>query len=259
VQVRPDYPWFHVPVELGLKNRRALVTAASKGIGRACAAALAGEGARVYISSRDPKSIETTGREIGAVGWYSADVSHPDEPEALVNAAIDVLGGLDALVVNSGGPPASTFQTTPLEGWGKAFDLLLMSAVRLIRTALPHLKASDQGRIVIITSVAVRQPIPNLVLSNSLRAAVTGLAKTLSSELAPDRITVNCIAPDNIRTDALLRLGGDLGRMEAGAPMKRLAEPEEVGATCAFLCSRHAGYITGQTVGIDGGSVLGVH
>ena len=246
-------------MDLGLKDRRALVAAASKGIGRGCAAALAGEGAHVYVSSRDRESIEAAGHEVGAVGWYAADVSKAGEPEALVNAAVDVLGGLDILVVNSGGPPASTFQTTPLEGWDGAVHLLLMSAVRLIKTALPHLKASDQGRIVVITSVTVRQPIPNLVLSNSLRAAVTGLAKTLSSELAPDRITVNCIAPDAIRTDALMRLGGDLSEMEVGAPMKRLGEPEEVGALCAFLCSRQAGYITGQTLGIDGGSLVGVH
>ena len=246
-------------MDLGLNDRRALVTAASRGIGRACASSLATEGARVYIASRDASAIEAAGREVGAVGWYAADVSKAGEPEALVNAAVDVLGGLDILVVNSGGPPASTFQTTPLEGWDNAVHLLLMSAVRLIKTALPHLKASDQGRIVIITSIAVRQPIPNLVLSNSLRAAVTGLAKTLSSELAPDRITVNCIAPDAIRTDALMRLGGDLGEMEVAAPMKRLGEPEEVGALCAFLCSRRAGYITGQTLGIDGGSLLGVH
>ena len=245
-------------MDLGLKNRRALVTAASKGIGRACAGALAAEGARVYISSRDPKAIEATGREVGAAGWYAADVSVAGETDALVSAAVEGLGGLDILIVNSGGPPASTFQTTPLEGWEKAFELLLMSAVRLIRTALPHLKASDQGRIVIITSVAVRQPIPNLVLSNSLRAAVTNLAKTLSSELASDRITVNCLAPDNILTNALARLG-DTRPLEASAPMRRLGDPAEVGAACAFLCSKHAGYITGQTLGIDGGTVRGVH
>ncbi len=133
-----------------------------------------------------------------------------------------------------------------------------MSAVRLVTAALPHLKKSDQGRIVFITSISVRQPIPRLVLSNSLRAAVTGMAKTLALELAPDRITVNCLAPDAIRTDALRRLG-DLAEMEERAPMKRLGEPGEVGAACAFLCSSQAGYITGQTLGVDGGSLIGVH
>ena len=212
----------------------------------------------MYISSRDPKAIEATGRAIDAAGWYAADLSNAGEPEALVNAAVDTLGRLDILVVNAGGPPAGTFESIALEGWEAAVDLTLMSAVRLVKSALPHLKLSDQGRIVFITSISVRQPIRLLVLSNSLRAAVTGLAKTLSSELAPERITVNCVAPDAIRTDALRRLG-DLGAMEARAPMKRLGEPDEVGAACAFLCSRQAGYVTGQTLGIDGGSLLGVH
>lgn len=245
-------------MDFGLKGRRALVTAASKGIGRACAEALIAEGARAFISSRDPKSIEATARSIDAAGWMASDVSQPDEPEALVNRAIDRLGGLDILVVNTGGPPAGTFQKLPVESWEAAFNLLLMSAVRLVRVSLPHLKRSDQGRIVFITSIAVRQPIPQLPLSNSLRAAVTGLAKSLSGELAPDRITVNCLAPDAIRTDALLRLG-DLQQIEEKTPMKRLGDPAEVGAACAFLCSRHAGYITGQTLGIDGGSLIGVH
>ncbi len=149
-------------------------------------------------------------------------------------------------------------ETLPIESWEGAFNLVLMSVVRLVKVALPEVKNSDQGRIVVITSISVRQPIPNLVLSSSLRAAVTGLAKSLSAEVAADRITVNCIAPDAIRTDALRRLG-DVGVMEERAPMKRLGEAEEVGAACAFLCSRQAGYITGQTLGIDGGALLGVH
>ena len=245
-------------MDFGLKGRRALVTAASKGIGRACAEALLGEGARVYISSRDPAAIEAAGRAMGAAGWSAADVSHAGEPEALVGAAVDVLGGLDVLVVNAGGPPTGTLESTPLDAWEAGFDLTVMSAVRLVKSSLPHLRRSDQGRVVIITSISVRQPIPSLILSNSLRAAVTGMAKTLSGELAGDRITVNCLAPDAIRTDALRRLG-DVEEMAGRAPMGRLGEPSEVGALCAFLCSRQAGYISGQTVGVDGGSLRGVH
>jgi 3-oxoacyl-[acyl-carrier protein] reductase len=133
-----------------------------------------------------------------------------------------------------------------------------MSAVRLVKAAVPHIRGSEAGRIVFITSVSVRQPIQRLVLSTSMRAAVTGLAKTLSEELAADRVTVNCLAPDAIRTAALERLG-DLTAREARTPMKRLGDPVEVGAACAFLCSRQAGYITGQSLGIDGGSLVGVH
>jgi 3-oxoacyl-[acyl-carrier protein] reductase len=254
-------------MDLGLKGRSALVTAASKGLGRACAEALVGEGAKVFISSRDAASIENTAKHIRATGWLASDVSKAGEPEALVAAAVTRLGGLDVLVVNAGGPPPGTFQSTPLEMWDVAFQLTLMSAVRLIRAGLPHLKRSSQGRIVCITSVSVRQPIPNIALSNSLRAAVTGLAKTLSRELAPDRITVNCLAPDAILTDRTRVLAIAAGvdpeerikEQAAAAPMGRLGDPAEFAAACAFLCSQQAGYITGQTLGIDGGSLLGVY
>lgn len=252
-------------MDLGLEGRKALVTAASKGLGRACAEALAGESADVFISSRDEVAIEKTAKEIKAAGWAAADVSK--DAEALVEQARTKLGGLDVIVVNAGGPPPGTFESTPLENWEIAFRLTLMSAVRLVKAALPDLKQSSQGRIVFITSVSVRQPIGTLVLSNSLRAGVTGLAKTLSRELAPNRITVNCLAPDAILTDRVRQLaaaaGGDLeeelNRRGAGTPMGRFGDPAEFGAACAFLCSRQAGYITGQTIGVDGGALVGVH
>ena len=254
-------------MDLGLKGRRALVTAASKGLGRACAEQLIKEGAKVYIASRETKTIEDTAGAIHAAGWSATDVSKPGEVEALVEAAANKLGGLDILVVNAGGPPPGTFQTTELESWEKGFQLTLMSAVRLVKAALPHLKQSGQGRIIFITSVAVRQPIPNIVISNSLRGGVTGLAKTLSRELAPDGITVNCLAPDAILTDRTRQMAAARGvdieeeikRQAEASPMKRLGDPEEFGAVCAFLCSRQAGYITGQTLGVDGGSLVGVH
>jgi 3-oxoacyl-[acyl-carrier protein] reductase len=247
-------------MDLGLKDRRALVTAASKGLGRACAETLIAEGARVFVSSRDP---EKTAAEIGAAGWSARDVSKPGDPEALVNEAVDRLGGVDILIGNAGGPPPGTFQSTPIEAWEQGFQLTLMSAVRLVKAALPHLQRSDQARVVFITSISVRQPIPNIVISNALRAGVTGLAKTLARELAPDRITVNCVAPDAILTDRTRQLaGGDEAKvreMAARTPMKRYGTPEEFAAACVFLCSRQAAYITGQTVGVDGGSLLGVH
>jgi 3-oxoacyl-[acyl-carrier protein] reductase len=254
-------------MDLGLKDRRAFVAAASKGLGFACAKALAAEGAKVFVSSRSEAKIEAAAKEIGAAGWKAADVSKPGEPEAAVKEAISKLGGLDILVVNSGGPPAGTFQSTPLEAWDTAHGLLLMGAVRLINAALPELKESGQGRIVIITSVSVRQPIPNLILSNSVRAAVTNLAKTLSFEVGPNGVTVNCIAPDAILTDRIRELaGGDAAAVErsikessARTPMRRMGDPDEFGAMCAFLCSRQAGFITGQTIGIDGGTLAGVH
>ena len=254
-------------MDLRLKERRALVTAASRGLGRACAEALAAEGTKVFISSRDPTAIEQAGKAIKAAGWAAADVSKPGEPEGLVDLVRAKLGGLDILVVNAGGPPPGTFQSTALDSWDPAFHLTLMSAVRLVKAAIPDLKQSGQGRIILITSISVRQPIGNLVLSNSLRAGVTGLAKTLSRELAPDGITVNCLAPDAILTDRTRHLataaGGDvdeqLKQMASRSPMGRFGDPAEFGAACAFLCSKQAGYITGQTLGVDGGSLLGVH
>ena len=253
-------------MDLGLKGRRALVTAASKGLGRACAGALAAEGARVFISSRDGALLEKVAKDIGAEGWQPADMSLAGGPESAVEAAAAALGGLDILVVNAGGPPAANFQGTSLENWDTAHRLTLMSAVRLIKSALPHLKQSDQGRIVIVTSVSVRQPIPHLVLSNSVRAAVTGMAKTLSREIGPDGITVNCLAPDAVLTDRLRYLapaGVDveehLKRSAEAVPLRRMGDPTEFGATCAFLCSKQAGFITGQTIGVDGGTLIGVH
>src|SRR5260370_9652683 len=187
-------------MDLGLKGRGALVAAASKGLGRACAEALISEGGDVFISARDAASIESTAKQIGAAGWVAADVSKPGDPEALVSAAVARLPSLDVLVVNAGGPPPGTFQSTPLEQWEVAFHLTLISPARLGPAGLPHLSKSDQGRIVFITSISVRQPLPNIALSNAMRGAVTGLAKTLSRELASDRITVNCLAPDAILT-----------------------------------------------------------
>jgi 3-oxoacyl-[acyl-carrier protein] reductase len=247
-------------LDLGLAGRRALVTAASKGLGRACAATLIAEGARVFISSRAP---EATAREIGAVGSVAADVSAEHEPEHIVQAAVEALGGLDVLIVNAGGPPPGTFQDVPLPAWDTAFQLTLMSAVRLVHSALPHLKKSDQARIVFIGSISVRQPLPFLALSNSLRAAVSGLAKTLSLELASDRITVNSVAPDAILTDRIRQIAGgdEVGVRAIGerTPMGRLGTPEEFAAAVVFLCSRQAAYISGQTLGVDGGSLRGVH
>jgi len=247
-------------VDLGLNDRRAVVTAASKGLGRACAETLIAEGARVFISSRDP---DAAANEIGAAGRLASDVSKPGEPERLIEAATATLGGLDILIVNAGGPPLGTFQDASLTAWEGAFQLTLMSAVRLVQAALPHLKRSDQARIVFIGSIVVRQPIGNLALSNALRAGVSGLAKTLSLELAGERITVNTVAAASILTDRIRHLTGGsedaLKDMADRQPMRRMGTPQEFAAACVFLCSRQAAYITGQTLGVDGGSLVGVH
>lgn len=258
-------------MDLGLRGRRALVTAASRGLGRGCAHALAEEGARVFIVSRDGDALGRTAGEIGAAGHLAADVSEPDAPERVVEAAVRELGGLDILVINAGGPPPGTFESTPLEAWESAFNLTLMSAVRLARAAVPHLKASDQGRVVAVTSGSVREPIPNLLLSNAFRSAVVATLKTLSGELAPHGVTVNNIAPGRFQTDRIAQIDGEVARREGipvdevtarsvrAIPMGRMGTTAEFGALCAFLCSRHGGFLTGQTIIVDGGAARGVH
>src|SRR5215472_14822334 len=224
-------------MDLGLKGARALVTAASKGLGRACAAALAGEGARVFIVSRDEERLALTEREIGAVGHLAADLAQPGAPERAVEAAAAPLGGLDILVCNAGGPPPGTFESTAVDAWETGYQLTLMSAVRLSRAALPLLVDSGRGRIVNITSISVRQPIPNILLSNAFRSAVTAMAKTLAAEVARHGITVNNLAPGTIMTDRVRQIySGSLEEVRASIPAGRVGEPEEFGAMCAFLC-----------------------
>jgi len=247
-------------MDLGLQDTRALVTAASKGLGRACAAALAAEGARVFIVSRSEEALAATAGEIGAAGHLALDLSEPGAPERAVEAATAALGGLDVLVCNAGGPPPGTFESTAVDAWEVGYRLTLMSTVRLSKAALPLLKDSGRGRIVNITSISVRQPIPNILLSNAFRSAVTAMAKTLAGEVARDGVTVNNLAPGTILTDRVRQLYSgspeDLGR---GIPAGRVGDPAEFGAACAFLCSRQAAYITGQTIGVDGGALVGVH
>jgi len=247
-------------LDLGLNGTRALVTAASKGLGRACAAALAEEGARVVIVSRHEQDLARVEREISASGHLTLDLAEPESPARAVQAAVDTLGGLDILVCNAGGPPPGTFESTPLALWDSGYQLTLMSSVRLAKAAMPYLKESGRGRIVNITSLSVRQPVANLVLSNAFRSALTAAAKTLSAELAPFGATVNNLAPGMVLTDRIRQLyGDDLESVEKSIPMGRLGRPDEFGAACAFLCSLQAGYITGQTIGVDGGAVRGVH
>ncbi len=253
----PVYPFWLM--DLGLRHTRALVTAASRGLGRACAAALAAEGARVFIVSRHEALLAAAERQVGATGHLVADLSKPGAPERAVEAAAAALGGLDILVCNAGGPPPGTFESTPIDAWEAGYQLTLMSAVRLAKAALPLLKESGRGRIVNITSISVRQPIANILLSNAFRSAVTAMAKTLAVEVAASGVTVNNLAPGTILTDRVRDLYPDLDEAARGIPAGRIGDPDELGATCAFLCSRQAAFITGQTIGVDGGALRGVH
>ncbi|MDX1521137.1 MAG: SDR family NAD(P)-dependent oxidoreductase, partial [Anaerolineae bacterium] len=193
-------------MKLGLNGKRALVLAASRGLGYACAKGLAEEGCRIVICSRDQESIEQAAamlrREAGAdVTGLAADVSQEAEIQALVDGCVATLGGLDIVIHNAGGPPAGPFSEISSEQWYNAFDLNLMSFTRLVQAAVPELKKSGYGRIITIASSSLKQPIPNLVLSNAMRTGVLGIAKTLSRELAPHNILVNVVAPGRIATE----------------------------------------------------------
>jgi 3-oxoacyl-[acyl-carrier protein] reductase len=253
-------------MDLGLKACEALVIGASKGLGKACAEALAGEGADVFICARNASEIERTAAEIKAAGHCAVDVLLPMGAKQLVAAAIAALGGLDILVTNAGGPPTGPFEKATDQDCDIAYQLNLMSAVRVIREALPALKASGRGRIVNLTGYGVKEPMTDLVVSDSVRAGVTVMAKTIASDLAPYGITVNNIAPGPIMTDRLIEVHAarakSLGigleeqfkRFAETIPVGRTGMPKEIGDLCAYLCSPQAGYLTDQSIVVDGGA-----
>ena len=252
-------------MDLGLEGCKAFICGASRGLGKACAKALADEGARVFICSRNAEELKRAAVEIGAAGFFAADVSRPEDVKGVVAQAVTALGGLDCLVTNAGGPPTAPFDKAPDGDWDIAYQLNLMSAVRLIREALPALKASGRGRIVNLTGYGVKEPLSDLVVSDSIRAGVTVMAKTIASDLAPFGITVNNIAPGPITTDRLIEIhtarakklnitvDEQLRRFSQTIPVRRMGEPKEIGDLCAYLCSLQAGYLTGQSIVVDGG------
>ena len=262
-------------MELGLAGKVALVGGASRGIGRAVALGLAREGCRVAICARGRERLEAAAEEIrSATGAeviaVPCDMSRADDIRRFVAAAVEAFGRLDVVVNNAGGPPPGPFEAHDDTAWSQALSQNLLSVVRTVREALPHLRSAGGGRIINITSVAVKEPIPGLVLSNAARLGVVGLAKTLSRELGPHGITVNNVCPGLTITDRIRELYG--GRAEAEGrsleevlaeegrriPLGRLAQPEDVAALVVFLASEPARQITGTTVQVDGGSTAAV-
>src|SRR5438105_7754321 len=257
-------------MDLGLNNKVTLVAAASRGLGRAVAEELAAEGASLIICSRKQETIERVANEIkDATGaniiGVAADVSNPSDVSQLVQAGIERFGRIDILVTNAGGPPAGQFESFTLDQWEAATRLLLHSAVELARHVLPGMKERRWGRILNITSIAVKQPVDNLILSNSLRAAVTGFARTLANEVASFGVTVNNIMPGYTRTERVEELSRMMAekegitpaefvaRWQKEIPLRRLGEPREFAALAAFLVSERASYVTGTSIPVDGG------
>jgi 3-oxoacyl-[acyl-carrier protein] reductase len=259
-------------MDLGLEGKVAIVAASSRGLGKACAAELAQQGATVVICARDPAQLQATADEIHAatgaeVLALQVDLTERDQIAHLADETLRRFGRIDVLVTNNGGPPAGYFDDFDDESWRAAHDLTLLSAVRLIRAVLPAMRVEGSGRIVNITSVSVKQPLDNLLLSNVYRAGVVALAKTLSAQVAEDGITINNVAPGYTRTDRVMELAEERAEREGRSvddvlsgitqeyPMGRMGKPEELAALVAFLASEQASYITGTTIQVDGGYV----
>lgn len=262
-------------MNLGLEGRVAFVAAGSKGLGRAIAEELAAEGAEIAVCARGKQALgetsvaigRSTGREVLAL---AGDVSDPAVVGRMVADTIARFGRIDILVTNAGGPPSGRFESLSPEAWQAAVDLTLMSVVNLTRAVLPGMKERGWGRVINVTSIAVKQPVDGLMLSNSLRSAVTGFARTLANEVAQLGITVNNILPGYTRTDRVEQLSeaaarregvtreAALTKWESEIPMGRLGEPREFAALAAFLASDRASYITGQSIAVDGGWIRGL-
>ena len=262
-------------MDLGLKDRVALVAASSQGLGKAVARGLAKEGARLALCSRHADAVEAAAEEIrretGAQALAAAvDVTREEQVREFVRRVNERFGRVDICVTNAGGPPAKPFEATTVEDWRRAIDLNLMSTLFLTREVLPAMKAQKWGRLVTITSLTVKQPIEGLILSNSVRAAVAGLVKSLSNEYAPFNVLVNNVCPGYTATDRLGELSSTLAksagvspaeiekRWTSQIPLGRLARPGEFADAVVFLCSDRASYITGQSIAIDGGFAKGL-
>lgn len=246
-------------MDLGISGRGALVAASSAGLGLATAQALAEAGCRVVLSGRDESRLRVAAESVPGAITIVGDVSSTQGAAGLVSEAIEALGAVDILITNAGGPPAGNFASTPIDAYQQAVDLNLMSVVAMCKAAVPAMQERQWGRVVAITSIAVKQPIAHLILSNTARSGATGFLKTLALEVAADGVTVNSLLPGLHVTDRLRQLyGGDLEPAARASAAKAVGQPADFGRVAAFLCSEHARFITGVALPVDGGAYLGL-
>lgn len=263
-------------MDTGLKNKSVLITASSMGIGKAAAELFTEEGCRIAISSRSKENLLSTAAELKEKYnvepfWSVCDLNKQKDIENTFNAVIAHFGSIDILVNNCGGPVPGLFQQLEEEDWNNAYEQVLLSAVRFSKLVLPGMMANNWGRIINLTSISVKQPVDNLILSNSLRAGVTGFTKSLSNEIAKFNITVNNVAPGLTLTRRLYELAvveakekgksheEILVEMAKRIPLNRLARPEEIASVIVFLASRQASYVTGVTIQVDGGYIKNIY
>jgi len=248
-------------MDLGLKNKVAFIGASSQGLGKSVALELAKEGAKVIINGRNQETLHQTQQEVEAVSAHhvlalAGDLSNPEDINRIVKEVLSTYQSIDILVTNTGGPISGRFESLSQEDWDNTYQLLLASAVSLIRSFLPGMKEQPWGRIISITSQAVKQPVENLILSNSVRASVVGLTKTLASELGEYNITVNNVMPGYTKTnrlESLIEKNPSFKEAVNEIPLKRFGNPEEFAAAVTFLASERASYITGTSLAVDGG------
>jgi 3-oxoacyl-[acyl-carrier protein] reductase len=262
-------------MDMGLKNKVAIVAASSQGIGKATAESFAAEGCRVAMCARNADALKSAAEQITkqhSVEVFAEpfDVTDEKAVREFVKATVDKFGSADICVTNAGGPPAKGFLAASVDDWRKAIDLNLLSTVYFAREVIPHMQRKRWGRIITITSITTKQPVPDLVLSNSVRAGVVGLVKSLANEFGKDGILVNNVGPGFTATDRLKELAKSRSaaqgtsekeifeRWAADAAVKRLGEPREVADTIVWLASERASYITGQTILVDGGAYKGL-
>jgi len=254
-------------MELGLTGRTALVTGASSGLGLGCARALAAEGARVVISARSADKLVEAAAQISdglpdgtgeIVGYVVADVSIADDVLRLCDEAEAMVGSIDIVVPNAGGPPPGTFASTAVDAYPDALALNLLSTIGLCKRLIPGMQERGWGRVVAITSISVREPIDMLILSNTARAGLTGFLKTTAREVAADGVTVNSLQPGLHLTARLGAMADDHAALAAGVPANILGDPDDFGRIAAFLCSDSAKFITGAAIPVDGGSAHGL-